>query len=54
MRIIAKHYERYGKDKAALVFAGKASGVEMLISYRPQINEYMGRRNIQFVIDDFE
>lgn len=46
--------DKYGKDKAALVFAGKASGVEMLISYRPQINEYMGRRNIQFVIDDFE
>jgi len=43
----------YGIEEKEKLFAGLDNTVKMDILYSPSINEYMGNKTIQFVIDDY-
>lgn len=45
--------QKYGPKTSDKLLASKASGILMDVIYYPSINEYMGRKNLQFVIGDY-
>lgn len=49
------HYmeETFGQKATQETFLGKFSGITMAFTYYPQINEYMGRKNVQIVIRNY-
>ncbi|MBR3634903.1 MAG: single-stranded-DNA-specific exonuclease RecJ, partial [Lachnospiraceae bacterium] len=44
---------KYGEKTSEKLFNSKANGILMDVIYYPSINEYMGRKNLQFVIGDY-
>ena len=45
--------QKYGPKTSDKLLASKASGILMDVIYYPSINEYMGRKSLQFVIGDY-
>lgn len=45
--------ETFGKTRTEEAFRGRISGIAMSFTYYPQINEYMGRKNVQIVIKNY-
>ena len=43
----------YGTEEKDKLFAGLDNNIRMDILYSPSINEYMGNKTIQFIIDDY-
>lgn len=45
--------EKYGTQKLQELFWGRASDMELDMTYYPAVNEYMGRKSLQIVIKNF-
>lgn len=45
--------EKYGQDAINAALEGTKSDIKFMATYYPQINEYMGNKSIQLVIDRF-
>ncbi len=45
--------DRYGEEKVREVFHGRGEGLKFSAAYYPQWNEWQGRKNIQFIMEDF-
>lgn len=45
--------EEFGKEQLSALYHQKSNTVDLAILYYPDINEYMGRRTLQIVIQDF-
>ncbi len=43
----------YGREEKEKLFAGYENGVKMDVLFYPSINEYMGNKTIQFIIEDY-
>lgn len=46
--------KQFGSEAVDAMFSGRTNNIRLCISYRPQINEYNGRRMIQFVINHYQ
>ena len=51
--IKAKLRERYGQEEINKAISGNKNNMQFMATYYPQINEYMGNKQIQLVIDRF-
>ena len=45
--------KKYDRDSVSALYNGKDTGMTVSVLYRPQWNEYQGRRTVQYVIEDF-
>lgn len=45
--------EKYGETSVNYMMHGKQSGIKMAFTYYPTINEYMGRKTLQIVIQNY-
>ncbi len=43
----------FGKEEAEAMFLGKVNGIKCMITYYPSINEFMGRRSLQLVVQHY-
>lgn len=46
--------ERYGEAVVKKMFQGERSGITMAFTYYPSVNEYMGRKKLQIVIQNYQ
>ncbi len=46
--------EKYGRQQVEMLLRGSNSDITMTVTYSPQINEYKGRKSIQFIIDHYQ
>ena len=46
--------ERFGAQKVADMWRGKRTGMRLAFTYYPTINEYMGRKTLQIVIQNYQ
>lgn len=46
--------EKYGSSELRAMFAGRQNKVRFTVAYYPQINEYMGNRSIQIVLQSIK
>lgn len=46
--------EKYGVEKRQQVLSGKTDDVMIKVAYTPKINEYNGRKTIQYIINQYE
>ena len=50
---IEKAIESFGEPDVARAMGGVENSIRMDIAYHPSVNEYMGKKSIQFVIDSY-
>lgn len=50
---IEKAIESFGEPDVARAMDGVENSIRMDIAYHPSVNEYMGKKSIQFVIDNY-
>ena len=46
--------QKYGNMQTQNLFRGKAYGVKMSFTYYPGINEYMGNKKLQIIIQNYQ
>ncbi|MBR6258153.1 MAG: single-stranded-DNA-specific exonuclease RecJ [Lachnospiraceae bacterium] len=46
--------EKYGAEVLKALLAGKGEGVGFSVIYKPDINEYNGRTNLQLIMEDYK
>lgn len=46
--------KKYGKTAADQMLQGRKSGIKMAFTYYPGINEYMGRKTVQIIIQNYK
>lgn len=46
--------ESYGAEQKNRMYAGYANSVDLAFTYYPSINEYMGRKTLQIVVQNFQ
>lgn len=44
----------YGAEQKNLMYAGRMNDVDLAFTYYPSLNEYMGRRTLQIVVQNFQ
>ena len=46
--------EKYGEVRASQMFQGYRTGIKLAFTYYPTVNEYMGRRSVQMVVQNYQ
>lgn len=46
--------ERYGKEAIVSLYEAKGKGINLSVIYYPEINEYQGRREVQFIMNGYQ
>ena len=46
--------EHYGIENKNRMYAGMSNSVDLAFTYYPSVNEYMGRRTLQIIVQNFQ
>lgn len=46
--------EQYGIENKKRMYAGVSNPVDLAFTYYPSVNEYMGRRTLQIIVQNFQ
>lgn len=46
--------EKFGKNSVDRILRGEPGGIQMAFTYYPTVNEYMGRKSLQIVIQNYQ
>ena len=46
--------EKFGASSVAAMWRGQRSGIKLAFTFYPTVNEYMGRKTVQIVIQNYQ